>query len=41
MNDIDEMDMIGFFRVRAWAARKDRKARMPRPAYIDQVWGDG
>lgn len=41
MNDIDEMDMIGFFRVRAWAARNDRKARAPKPAYIDQVWRNG
>ena len=37
MSDIDEMDMLGFLRVRAWKARsRERKKHTPR--YIDEVW---
>lgn len=39
MNEIDEMDMIGFFRVRAWAAQHEQKKKAPKRAYIDEVWG--
>lgn len=40
MKEIDEMDILGFFKLRAWAARQDRreKERPPRRAYIDEVW---
>lgn len=38
MNEIDQMDMLGFLRVRAWDARQDVKKKQPKPAYIDQVW---
>lgn len=35
MNDIDEMDMVGYMRVRLWKAKQKAK---PKKAYIDQVW---
>ena len=38
MRDIDEMDMLGFLRVRAWDVRQEKNKNTPRPAYIDQVW---
>lgn len=39
MNDIDNMDMLGFLTVRAWSANhKKKKAPRPKKAYIDQVW---
>lgn len=37
MQDIDNMDMIGFIRIRAWNARK-KKSPKTKKAYIDQVW---
>ena len=38
MSEIDSMDMLGFLRVRAWSARKEKKKKQPRHVYIDQVW---
>ena len=38
MSEIDGMDMLGFLRVRAWSARKEKEKKQPRHAYIDQVW---
>lgn len=38
MAEIDEMDMVGFLRVRAWEARQTARRKEPKPAYIDQVW---
>ena len=40
MRDIDEMDMLGFLRVRAWDVRQEKNKNTPRPAYIDQVWAN-
>ena len=40
MKEIDEMDMPGFLRVRAWKANHERDKNEPRAAYIDQVWPD-
>ena len=37
MKEIDEMDLLGFLRVRAWNVRKKKKAK-PRRATIDTVW---
>lgn len=36
MHEIDGMDMIGFMKIRAWEARKERE---PKKRYIDEVWG--
>lgn len=38
MQEIDEMDMLGFLRVRAWNARKRQKKKEPVPGFIDKVW---
>ena len=38
MKDIDDMDIIGFLRLRAWAARRDKEAKAPKRVYIDEVW---
>ena len=39
MKDIDEMDILGFLKVRAWEAkRKQALNPVPQRAYIDEVW---
>ena len=38
MTDIDNMDMLGFFRVRAWEANRMKAAQAPKRRYIDEVW---
>ena len=38
MREIDEMDFLGFLRLRAWDAGREQKQKNPRRAYIDQVW---
>ena len=35
MREIDEMDFLGYIRLRAW---KERKAHTPKRKYIDEVW---
>ena len=38
MREIDEMDMLGFLRIRSWKARQDQARHEPVPRYIDEVW---
>lgn len=38
MSEIDQMDMLGFLRVRAWDARQEKKKKGPKRAFIDEVW---
>lgn len=38
MQEIDQMDMLGFLKIRAWNARKEQKKKKPKRAYIDEVW---
>lgn len=38
MTEIDEMDMLGFLKIRAWNARRERKPQ--KRAYIDEVWAN-
>ena len=38
MIDIDEMDMLGYFRLRAWKAQHEHEKKAPRRRYIDEVW---
>lgn len=38
MRDIDEMDMLGFLKLRAWDAQRRQKKKEPKPAFIDEVW---
>lgn len=40
MREIDEMDMLGFLRIRAWSAMQEQKKKEPKHAYIDEVWPD-
>lgn len=41
MKEIDEMDMLGFFRLRAWDARREQEKKKPRQRFIDEVWPGG
>ena len=38
MKEIDEMDMLGFLKVRAWDAQREHVSQEPNVAFIDQVW---
>lgn len=40
MREIDEMDILGFLRLRAWDAQRERIKKQPKPAFIDQVWAN-
>ena len=40
MQEIDQMDMLGFLKIRAWNARREREKSAPRARYIDEVWPD-
>ena len=38
MREIDEMDMLGFLRLRAWDAQREQEKKKPRQRFIDEVW---
>ena len=38
MQEIDGMDMLGFLRLRAWSARREKTKKEPRHTTIDAVW---
>jgi len=38
MREIDDMDILGFLRLRAWDAGREKLKKEPKHAYIDQVW---
>ncbi|MBR3099357.1 MAG: hypothetical protein IKH18_07275 [Clostridia bacterium] len=38
MKEIDEMDMLGFLRLRAWDAQREQEKKKPRQCFIDEVW---
>ena len=38
MKEIDEMDMLGFLRLRARDAQREAEKKKPRRAFIDEVW---
>lgn len=38
MQEIDGMDMLGFLRLRAWSARREKLKKEPRHTTIDAVW---
>ena len=40
MKEIDEMDMLGFLKLRAWNARREKQKKQPQSRYIDEVWGN-
>ena len=38
MQEIDSMDMLGFLKIRAWNAQKEKEAKEPRQTTIDVAW---
>ena len=38
MQEIDSMDMLGFLKIRAWSAIKEKIKKEPRQTTIDVVW---
>lgn len=38
MAEIDQTDLLGFLRVRAWNAKRRQAEKAPKPGYIDTVW---
>ena len=38
MKEIDEMDLPGFLRIRAWNAKRNKTAAKPKKNFIDKVW---
>ena len=38
MKEIDEMDMLGYFQIRAWKAKCEKENTAPKHKYIDEVW---
>ena len=38
MAEIDQMDMLGFLKIRAWNAKREQKKKEPKHAFIDEVW---
>ena len=38
MAEIDQTDLLGFLRIRAWNARRELDKKEPRPRPIDEVW---
>ena len=38
MQEIDQMDMLGFLKVRAWNSNRAKEKAAPKARYIDEVW---
>ncbi len=38
MTEIDQMDMLGFLKLRAWNAIRTKTKNVSKPAFIDEVW---
>lgn len=38
MQEIDEMDMLGFLEIRAWNANRKRSQVAPQKRFIDEIW---
>ena len=38
MQEIDQMDMLGFLQVRAWTSNRAKEPAAPKARYIDEVW---
>ena len=38
MQDIDEMDILGYLKIRAWKLRREEDKKKPVRRYIDDVW---
>ena len=40
MQEIDQMDMLGFLQVRAWNSSRAKEKAEPKQRFIDEVWPD-
>lgn len=38
MAEIDQTDLLGFLRIRAWNAKREHNKKKPQPRPIDEVW---
>ena len=38
MHEIDGMDMLGYLRIRAWKASREKTKREPVRRFIDEAW---
>ena len=38
MAEIDTCDLLGFLRIRAWHASREKSKPVPKQGYIDSVW---
>ena len=38
MQEIDQMDMLGFLKVRAWNSNRAKEKAEPKQRFIDEVW---
>jgi len=38
MQDIDGMDMLGYLKVRAWKAGREKAKKAPVRKFIDEAW---
>lgn len=38
MAEIDQTDLLGFLRIRAWNAKREHEKKKPQPHHIDEVW---
>ena len=38
MQEIDQMDMLGFLKVRVWNCNRAKEKAEPKQRFIDEVW---
>lgn len=38
MKEIDEMDILGYLKIRAWKVQREEEKNKPVKRYIDDVW---
>ena len=38
MQEIVQMDMLGFLKVRAWNSNRTKEKATPKTRYIDEIW---
>lgn len=40
LHEIDDMDICGYLKVRAWKAKREHGSKKQPKVYIDQIWKD-
>jgi len=38
MQEIDQMDMVGYLKIRAWKAGREKEKKAPVRRFIDEAW---